>query len=483
MKLRSIFVTCLLATVGMSCSVAALAAKNNTTAEEISDLRRRLDQLENRVDNDDTQEVAEEDAADGSDIPAKKNSYAPDIKVVRDMVRFGTGPYFGLDATYDGSDLLVNEPSINKDLGILRQNMYLNEHVGHVRDTGPRVQFSGNVEAYVQQNGQPFGLIQANTPFGLVEKKNFMGASADLDFAAQINSWWTGYIRLDGNIEEPSYVTLDQSFIILGDLQQLPVYSTLGRLYIPSGYFSSAMTSAPVTRTIGRTKSTALVVAQSYKGFDAAIFGYDGRTHKRFEPKERVDEWGGNFQYTTRNLFNQGYFLRAGVGFNSNVSSSDGMTNTFVLGNDGYVNSFVPATDIHGSFGVGIFTISGEYIFLNRSFQANEIAFNGEGAKPAGVNAEAVFAFPAARSWINRPTNIVLNFGQTKESVALGIPKYLWGGAFQVVAMKNTILTLEYLHKRDYPKDVSYFTENMPFIQYGTNNTDNQIIGQVDVYF
>jgi hypothetical protein len=472
MKWHSIVTSCIVAALGMSSSTIAFAAKNTSTNEEISDLKRRLQVLEKRVD-------------ENTDVETQNgtvNANDPDIGVIRDVVRFGTGPYFGLDATYDGSDLLVNEPSINKDLGILRQNKYLNEHIGHVSDSGPRVQFSGNVEVWAQANSQPFGLLQTNSPIGLLEEKNFMGASADLDFAAQINTWWTGYIRLDGNVEEPSIVTLDQSFIILGDLQQLPTYATLGRLYIPSGAFNTNMASSPVTRTIGRTKATALVIGESYNGFDGALFGYDGRTIKEDAPSDRLDEWGAGLQYTTRNLFYKGYFLRAGVGFNSNVSSSDGFTNTFVLGDDGFVDNFIPATDIHGAFGAGILTVSGEYIFLNRSFQPDEISYNYEGAKPSGLNVEATFAF-SETSWFKKPTNIILNYGQTKQAVALGIPKYLYGGAYQVVVMKNTIVTLEYLHRRDYGKDVTYSTQQFPEIHTGTNDTDNQVRGQVDVYF
>ena len=318
MKWQSIVASCIVAALGMSSSALAFAASNTSTNEEISELKRRLQVLEKRVDEEEV-------------VATSENPNEPDVGVIRDVVRFGTGPYFGLDSTYDGSDLLVNEPSINKDLGILRQNKYLNEHIGHVSDSGPRVQFSGNVEAFLQVDSQPFGLLQANTPFGLIEKKNFMGASADLDFSAQINSWWTGYIRLDGNVEEPSIVTLDQSFIILGDLQQLPVYATIGRLYIPNGSFSTGMATSPVTRTIGRTKATSLVLGESYNGFDAALFGFDGRTVRQDTSSDRVDEWGAGLQYTTRNLFYKEYFLRMGVGFTNNVASADGFTMMVLL--------------------------------------------------------------------------------------------------------------------------------------------------------
>jgi len=456
MKLQSVVCSCLVALLGMSASTIAFAANKNSASSEVAELKRRLQELEQRVEEDEK----------------KLEERSDSIEDIRDLVRFGTGPYFGLDATYDGSDLLINEPSINKDLGILRQNLYLNEHAGHVSDSGPRVQFSGNVEVFAVGNSQPFGL----SPF-----KSAIGATADLDFAAQINSWWTGYIRFNGDVTEPAYITLDQSFIILGNLEELPTYGTLGRLYLPSGSFSTNMATSPVTRTLGRTKATAFVLGSSYEGFDAALFGYDGRT-SRDNSRDHLDEWGAGLQYTTRNLMNEGAFWRFGAGYNSNIASSDGMTSSAVLGDFGTVHDFIPAVDIHNSIGYGITKLNAEYLFLTKSFKPYEISFNAEGAKPEALNVELVFEIKP-NAWFEKPNTFVLNYGMTNEAVALGLPKSLYGGAWQVVVMKNTLVTIEYLHKRDYDKEIFYTTEQIPTISFGTNSTDNQIRGQVDVFF
>ena len=119
---------------------------------------------------------------------------------------------------------------------------------------------------------------------------------------------------------------------------------------------------------------------------------------------------------------------------------------------------------------------------MNKSFQPDEVSYDCKGAKPDGLNVEATFSF-GADSWFQKPTNIVLNYGKTTEAAALGIPRYLYGGAYQVAVLKNTLVTLEYLHKRDYGKDVSFSTQEVPEIQFGTNNIDNEVIAQFDVYF
>lgn len=500
MKLRSV-VFFVVAILGVSSSIT-FAANQADTQAELDDLKKRIQYLEQRVATKpkpspksepkkipserikrtrtvtkpgyiSSDQAREEDVnPEPSQNPTIKYTDDADLSVIRDVVRFGTGPYFGLDATYDGSDLLINEPSINKDLGILRQNRYLNEHIGHVSDSGPRVQFSGNVEVWGLFNSQPFGIVTT---------KSFMGASADLDFAAQINSWWTGYIRLDGDVAEPSIVTLDQSFIILGDLQQLPFYATLGRLYIPSGAFFTNMASSSVVRKLGRTKATSLVTAMSYEGIDAAVFAYDGRT-ARGNVRDHVDEWGAGLQYTTSNLFNNGYYLRLGSGFNSNIASSEGFTTAAVLGNAGDVHNFVPAVDIHGMFGIGIAKIGAEYLFLTNSFKYNEVSFDDEGAKPTALNIEMNFSFTPT-FFIQKPTVLVFNYGSTTEAAAVGLPEYLYGGTYQIVAMKNTLITLEYLRKRDYGKGTYFVTQRVPEVTYATNNMDNQFRAQVDVFF
>lgn len=506
MKLRSIGIFAV-AVLGVSSNIT-FAANQVATQAELDDLRKRIQQLEQKVVSRPAESTRpalpssinptktpapkinrtrtvtkaktissdearlEDVSPDSQQNPVIKYTDDGDLSVIRDVVRFGTGPYFGLDATYDGSDLLINEPSINKDLGILRQNRYLNEHIGHVKDSGPRVQFSGNVEVWGLFNSQPFGIVST---------KSFLGASADLDFAAQINSWWTGYIRLDGDVAEPAIVTLDQSFIILGDLQQLPFYATLGRLYIPSGAFFTNMASSSVVRKLGRTKATALVAAVSYEGIDGAIFGYDGKT-ARGNVRDHLDEWGAGLQYTTSNLFNNGYYLRFGSGYNSNISSSEGFTTAAVLGNAGDVQNFIPGVDIHGMFGVGIAKLGAEYLFLTNSFKYNEVSFYDKGAKPTALNIELNFSFTPT-FFIQKPTVLVFNYGSTTEAAAIGLSEYLYGGTYQIVAMKNTLITLEYLRKRDYGKGTYFLTERVPEITYATNNMDNQFRAQVDIFF
>lgn len=140
----------------------------------------------------------------------------------------------GVHAAYDASDLVTNWPSINEDLAILQQNK---KHEDDLTKLGmpfpdrPVISLSGYVE----------GRVLAQNDWSSSTKSDIDLSGAELDILAAVSKWASAFVALSYDNSSPttgarysnSKIYLDRGFATIGNLNEFPVYGTIGQIYDP----------------------------------------------------------------------------------------------------------------------------------------------------------------------------------------------------------------------------------------------------------
>jgi len=409
-----------------------------------------------------------------------------------------TGPYIGVPIAWSGGHLIINAPSVNQDVALLRLRYDIRRHLRSLGIKEPpgtaHVLLSGIVEGagYWQMSGE--GANSSNIDL----------AAAGLDaYILGPGEWLNGLIAFSydnssgastgtyANFSpvQNSRVYVSQAFLTVGRLAVTPFYGTLGQLYVPFGTYSSNMVAAPLTKQLSGTKARALVIGYQpveRNGLYAAGYVFRGDSHGG--AASRINNGGLNGGYR----FTQGPATAdLGAGVIANLADSVGMQN---VGNStGIFNGFggtngtgneeithrVPALNIRGMVNIGpAVTLLGEYVAATTAFSANDLTLNGRGAKPRALNAEAAYTFTA----FARPTTVAAGYAMTKDALALNLPAERYSLVLNTSIWRDTLQSLEFRHERSYAASA---TASGSGIAASPQNgrADNIITAQFDLYF
>jgi len=283
----------------------------------------------------------------------------------------------------------------------------------------------------------------------MTDTKAFSGAtSSDIALAkveffvdTQPHEYLSTHVQMlyedDGN----ENITLDEAFATLGNTEKFPLYLQAGKWAVPFGGFDTAMSSDPLTKNLGEIKEAAILVGAAKDGVALEGFLYNGDTQKSGEGNN-IDQYGLSLGYGGEA---NGVAFNAGVAYLNNMGDSDGLT-TGLGTNATAINKYVSGFEGHADVSFSNITLRGGYMTALKSFQAGEIAFNGQGAKPAAWNAEAAYTMEI----MGKETTFAATVQGTKEALALGLPETRYGGAITVGLVDHFAITGEFLHDEDY---------------------------------
>jgi hypothetical protein len=410
-----------------------------------------------------------------------------------------TSPLLGLKTAFDASDLLYQYPSMNEDLILLRQRGFFEEHLSYVGDTLDNraiVVISGGIE----------GQIVFNRDFTGYSNGDINLSTAELDITPLVSSWANGFVALSfdsssaatGNRVENSRIYLSRGFITFGNLEKVPLYISVGQMYVPFGRYSSAMLTTPLTKSIARIQDRVALLGLFRHGFYGEVYGYKG---DRTSGTQFTFKQGGiNAGYQTANV-------DFGGGYVTNIADSQGMQNnginsvlvafanatsiaTVVLnqfggfgetptGND--LSHNVGAADGHLEFFYGPFSVIAEYITTTQQFDPSDLSFAGNPANVKAMHLETDFTWQIH----NKPIVLGLIYGQTWESLALNVPKNSYAAVISTSIFKNTMFGIEYRHDINYGKTALDATtgSELPVPTANIGGTRNLITVQFGAYF
>lgn len=388
-----------------------------------------------------------------------------------------TSPLLGLRSAYNAADLLYQYPSMNEDLILLQQKQtfeYFLHQVGDTLANRAIVVMSGGLEGQIitsrNFNGQKNGDVNLST--------------AELDIFAMMSRWANGFISLayddsapsTGSRVENSRIYLSRGFLTIGNLNVIPVYFTIGQMYVPFGKYSSVMLTTPLTKSMARILDRSALLGYYKKGFYAQIYGFDGSRITGAQNTFR--EGGANVGYQTVDLKN--FNIDFGAGWVTNMADSQGIqgnglqqniSNVLVggmvvitptqfagFGNTEGANALqhrVAGVDVHMELSYKAFTFMGEYITSLRRFAPQDLTFNPlflgppfprPGAKIGAMHLEADYTIHVR----NKPIVFAMTYGRTWQALALNLPKYSWACVISTSIWKNTMLGIEYRRDQDY---------------------------------
>lgn len=390
-----------------------------------------------------------------------------------------TSPFMGINTAFDGSNLIVNESSVNLDYRLLKQRQAFQHQLlaqGFGLPQHPIVELSGKLEGQVMYDNTRPG--QQKTDIDL--------ASAALDTFIGINPWALGFMNFQydnsPNSSDPvrtnnSRIFLRQGFLTLGRLDQSPWYATVGQIFVPFGQYSSYFISDPLTQDLGRAKERAVVLGyKPQEGLYANAYVFKG-----IQDANKELEGGGTLG------FNQkwgDFSVDASTGLISNLAESEGMQANGAGSNvpfsgfgqneitERLVHS-VPGMNVRSTFSYGAYNLFAEYVRAIKRFDAQDLAFgdinNLAGAEPQAFHLEGVYSFYI----YGKPSSVALAWGFSKEALALLLPEQRLMAAFNYSPWIDTLATLEYRH------DIGYSTNDRASGRCNTANCTATPFGPV----
>jgi len=433
-----------------------------------------------------------------SNLPNSGTKYLPVDLDVPGQSFVSSGPYIGIPLEYSGSNLIINNPSIDQDVTLLKvrenihrrlQGLGIQEEPDHAH-----VLLSGIVEgqAAYQNNGtgadnSSIDLTSAGIDAYILGPSNWLSSLISLQYD---NFTGASEGTFNSNTRSlNSRVFVNQAFVTIGDFMRTPVYGTFGQINVPFGRYSSNMVTPPLTRLLAKVKARAIILGYQPQKDDALYSaGYIFQGDSHVGNASRVNNGGIDLGYH----FKQGaYSADFGGGLIANIADSVGMQ--FVGNSTANFNGFggtgmtgnekiahrVPAYDIHGLAQLGdSVDLLGEFVSATTRFSASDMTMNNHGARPEALDAQAAYTFNA----FSRPSSLAAGYGFTKDALAVGLPGQRWSLVFNTSIWRDTLQSLEFRHDILYAAGDSATGSTVPAAA-SLGGNDNALTAQFDVYF
>jgi hypothetical protein len=372
----------------------------------------------------------------------------------------------------DPSGLIVTLPAYNHDFGLLKQRQELEKILGSKKQG--LVQMSGMVEAQVTKTRNPDG-----SSFSDIDL-----SEAELHLSSELSPWVLAFFSVaydntplpNTNIRlNNSALFLDRAFIIIGNLDQTPFYMTIGQRFVAFGHYDNYMATAPLTRLLGRVRARQISVSYQHSGdtgMYATIFAFRGDTQV-FPSSRHINQIGGSLVYEFKNDYVK---TDIGVDYINNLADSEGMT-SLVFNQNGILMKRAPAVALHAKIGIGAYMFIAEYIRAITPFDVSNIGFNGVGARPQALDTALVYSFNTG----NKPSDFSIGYAQTREALALFMPERRFAVNYNLVILKDTILSVEYY--RDYNYSAISTATAQGALRSSTGGYSDTVTGMLTYYF
>lgn len=420
-----------------------------------------------------------------------ERNYLPFDLDVPGQAFVSTGPYVGVPFQFAGNDLVVNSPSVDTDVQLLRIRKSI---LKQLRAMGGEIYkepyhshllLSGVVEGqagYLDRGGYPS-----------VTDINVTNVSLDA-FILGPSEWLLGYVELtylevapinDVFVSTSRYrvsdsrVLVNKAFVTFGNFTESPFYGSFGQFYVPFGVYSSVMVNPPLTKVLGRTKARSILAG--FQGQeDNTIYGsaYIFRGDSHANSVAKVNNGGLNagvrFKY-------DGYVKgKLGAGVIANIADSGGMQVGTGFQNFEQIVRRVPAYNINTLLSLGShIDVIGEFV-TSREFSSDDMSYDGSGAHPWAFDLQAAYSIDL---FGNKPSSLGLEYGQSHEALAMGIPINTVALVVNTSWWRNTLQSLEFRRDREYAATATATGAGGVVSSSETGKHDFSVTAQFDYYF
>lgn len=430
-----------------------------------------------------------------------------------------SGPYLGVPLEFAGSNLIINDPSVNEDVSLMHMRKNINDRL-KVLGIDPEEMHHSHLLLSGIVEGQGIYRYMGATP----SQSDIDVTNATIDaYILGPSSWTSALLELtydnsvgtqEGSLfyntrTANSRVLVNKAFITIGDLSKSPIYGTIGQMFVPFGVYSTSMVSNPLTKLMARTQERAVELGYHPAGENApyaSLYAFKGDSHG--SSLSRINNGGVNLGYRLSQASGK-YTEDLGGGVLGNIADSQGMqitgdqapqfggfgansvctvvpsannpTGIGTCGNEKIVHR-VPAYDLHGKIGIGdAWDLLGEYITASTQFNPTDLTMNSHGAKPEALHTEIAYTFQSFKY----PTSLAGGYDMTKDALAIGLPAKRMSLVVNTSFWRNTLESLEFRHDTNYSR-TSYATGSNvtgPGAIIVGGPSDNVVTAQMDIYF
>lgn len=389
-----------------------------------------------------------------------------DVKIRRSTI--GTGPYFGVDSSYDGSELLINQSNINKDLGLLNQKQViaLKNSKSKEINTTPHIQISGNLEGRLLFNN--------------IRRNNVALSSSEVELGALINNWVNGFTNFTYD-SSTSDIKLTLGFLTLGNLDRSPFFLTVGRMFMPFGSFSSYLANAnPLNKAIGRIRTDGIKIGYYDKNWLISAASYVGATKRHSHSK--LDQYAINIQYSMPQVkSNSGFGYKALIGYTNNLAEAF-RTQIVFTSPTKILRHYISGIDGSLTLYYNNFILNGEYTSALENYAISDWSENGNKVKPSSLKVEGIVKYIL----LGKNTYTVLHFSNTNDAAAInrGV-KTQYAIDTTVNILKDTYISAEFDLQKQY-KNTSFTGDlfsNAVTVLSPSSKYNKVIAVTLDIYF
>ncbi len=301
-----------------------------------------------------------------------------------------------------------------------------------------------------------YGLVEveasAGEAFDNSDSSDVSLATAAIGLDAKLSEWSTGHlILLYEEGEEDDHIIIDEGTITFGNLEQFPLYLSLGKMYVPFGSYENNMISDPLTLEIGETRESALQVGFVKDGLSGSVYAFNGDIDETGKD-DTIREYGANIGYT---LEDEAWGLNLGLDWINNIGASKTLQ-PYLETTSGTVADFPEGLAVHGALRYGQWSLLAEYLTALDSYLPAEVDFNGQGAEPEAMMTEIAYF----TNVFGRRVSLAVGYQWTDEALALELPESRYIGAVRAWLLSNTAVALEYAHDKDYSIEEGGTDEN-----------------------
>lgn len=293
------------------------------------------------------------------------------------------------------------------------------------------------------------GLIEVDLGFaggniaGGDKKSDITATTVEMDFSAEINDMVTGDIVLLYEEDYIDPVNIDEAFITIGGNDKIRQFVKAGLMYPPFGKFPSAMISDPMTLTLGETRQSAIAIGCKRDVSEVSVTVFNGDIAKAGDEGNTIKNFVVSAELRTSEGMVEDGSVEGGISIISNIAD------TYILEDEvvaGVVENNVPGASIYISAEKGSFSASAEYLWATKQFNAGELSFATEEAKPSAMFVELGYA-------ITEDLGVVARYQKSKDLFGF-MPETSMGATVSYGLFDSTTVSAEYQHA-DYEDDSS----------------------------
>ena len=232
-------------------------------------------------------------------------------------------------------------------------------------------------------------------------------------------------------------VDVDEGFITLDGEDVVPLYLSVGKLYVPFGNFESHFISDPLTLELGETRESALTVGYVNDWMEVSVGAFNGDIDETGEDNH-IESYVAAVSFSVPQELSSNFDIAGGVSYISNIGDSDSLQDEIDsdVGIRDYVDGFSAFLSI--SF-MEKFFLECEYLGALDEFKANELSFDsGKEFRPETWNFELAYA-------ATDRIEVAVKY-EGGEDLGDFLPEDQYGAAVTYGLFEDTSLSLEYLH-------------------------------------